>query len=218
MSWKRQGFYVLLIAAAVSPAFVPQLLAFPYSAEIEGHRVYSETPIPPRLGALIVEANRRAATSPIAQAARHQPIFLTQGGWRWTWLTAQTRGSFAITRPISEAIVVNRSDPSRDLVMTRRDVAPETSLTRVLAHEMTHGAIRAHFGITADWKYPRWVREGYCDYVGGGTSLTDAEAARLMAKHEQHPALVYWQGEKRVAAELRRNGGSVDALFAGSRG
>jgi hypothetical protein len=39
-----------------------------------------------------------------------------------------------------------------------------------------------------------------------------------MARHQQHPALVYWQGQKRVAAELKRNGGSVDALFASSRG
>ena len=218
MSWKRQGVYVLLILAAVSPAFAPQLLAFPYSAEVEGHRVYSETPIPARFAALIAEADRRAAASPIAQTKRDQPIFLTRGGWRWTWLTGQTRGSFAITRPLTEAIVVNRSDPARDLVTTRRDVAPETSLTRVLAHEMTHGAIRAHFGLAADWKYPTWVREGYCDYVGGGTSLTDAEAAKLMARHQQHPALVYWQGQKRVGAELKRNGGSVDALFASSRG
>ena len=217
MSWQRQGAYILLIVG-VSPAFAPKLLAFPYSAEIEGHRVYSETPIPARLEALIVEADRRAAASPIAQAKRDQPIFLTQGGWRWTWLTAQVSGSFAITRPVTEAIVVNRSDPSRDLVFTRREVAGETSLTRVLAHEMTHGAIRAHFGLAADWKYPTWLREGYCDYVGGGTSLSDALASQLIAKHQDHPALVYWRGRKQVDAELKRNGGSVDALFAAHRG
>ena len=218
MNWKRQGLYALLILAGVSPAFAPRLLAFPYSAEIEGHQVYSESPIPARLNAIVAEADRRAAASPIAQAKRDQPIFLTQGGWRWTWLTAQIGGAFAITRPVTEAIVVNRSDAGRDLVFTKRDIAGETSLTRVLAHEMTHGAIREHFGLTADWKYPTWVREGYCDYVGGGTSLTDAEAAKLIARHEQHPALVYWQGQKRVAAELKRNGGLVDALFASSRG
>ncbi|HUP67790.1 MAG TPA: hypothetical protein VM145_06245 [Sphingomicrobium sp.] len=217
MNWKRQGLYLLVIALAVGPVYVPQLLAFPYSARVAGHRVWSEAPIPPRLGTLIHDADRRAAASAIATATRDQPIFLTDGGWRWTWLTLQMRSAFAITRPISEAIVVNRSDPERDLVMTKRDIAAQTSLRRVLAHEMTHGAIRAHFGVMADSRYPAWLREGYCDFISGGTSLTDAGAAQLLARRQQHPALVYWQGEKRVAAELKRNGGSVAALFAAHR-
>ena len=82
---------------------------------------------------------------------------------------------------------------------------------------MTHGLIRARFGITSDWRYPAWLREGYCDYVAGGGSLTDAEAARLLSTHHDHPALVYWQGRKRIEAELARNGASVDALFAAHR-
>jgi hypothetical protein len=51
--------------------------------------------------------------------------------------------------------------------------------------------------------------------VAGGGSLTDAEAANLIAAKEYPPALAYWRGRKTVEAELRRNGGSVDALFAG---
>jgi len=78
---------------------------------------------------------------------------------------------------------------------------------------MTHTAIRKHFGLFADRRYPTWLREGYCDYVAGGGSLTDAEAAALIKFDPRHAALVYWRGRKRVETELNQLGGSVDALF-----
>lgn len=83
---------------------------------------------------------------------------------------------------------------------------------------MTHGLIRRHFGLLADWRYPAWLREGYCDDVAGGGSLTDAAAASLLRDGQSVPALAYWQGRKRVERRMATNDGSVDRLFAeGSR-
>jgi hypothetical protein len=79
---------------------------------------------------------------------------------------------------------------------------------------MTHGAIRRHFGVLADARYPQWLREGYCDFVAGGGTLSDAEAITLSKANPRDPALAYWRGRQRVAAELSRNGGSVERLFA----
>ena len=154
-----------------------------------------------------------AARSPIAERERDQPIFLTDGGWRWTWLAATSRSAFALTRPVIETIVVNRGDQNADLVYRAAAVGGKRSLTGTLAHEMTHGAIRDHFGTFADFRYPAWLREGYCDYVSGGGSLTDAEAAMLQRTDPGHAALPYWRGRKQVETELARNQGSVDALF-----
>lgn len=214
MNWGRQAAWAAAALVICSPLVAPQLLAFPFAGKIRQHRVYSETPITPALARLVGAADVMASRSPIAQPVREQPIFLTQGGWRWALLALQNRAAFAITRAPMETIVVNRSDADRDLVFTKRAVAPQTSLARTLAHEMTHSAIRAHFGLAADWEYPAWLREGYCDYVGGGSSITDAEAHRLLTTDPHHPALPYWQGRRKVAALLTKNGGSVDALFA----
>lgn len=215
MNWRRQAAYAAAALALASPLFAPQLLAFPYSATIRKHRVYSEQPITASLQTVVAEADARVGRSALAGARESdQPIFLTDGGWRWALLALQSRDAFAVSRAPTEVIVVNRSDPDRDRIVTDRAIAPETSLARTLAHEMTHGAIRAHFGPLADWKYPVWVREGYCDYVGGASTLSDAEAAKLISARRDHPALPYWLGRKRVEAELQRNGGSVDALFA----
>ena len=214
MSWRRQALYVAAALLLFSPLEAPQLLAFPYVEQIGAHRVYSEMPIAPKLRAIVAAGDALAARSPIASSDAHQPIFLTKGGWRWTWLALTSRRAFAFSRPGSEVIVVNRSEPSSDTVFTDREVAGRRALSATIAHEMTHGAIRKHFGAAADWRYPAWLREGYCDFVAGGGSLSDAEARQLIANGSSHPALVYWQGRKRVEAELQRDGGSVDALFA----
>ena len=214
MNWRRQALYAAAALLFVLPLEAPQLLAFPYSRQIGPHRVYSEAPIATRLAAIIAEGDALAARSPIADRDAHQPIFLTSGRWRWAWLALTSSDAFALSRPGSEAIVVNRSEPDADVVTTARAVGGKRALSATIAHEMTHGAIRKHFGILADWRYPAWLREGYCDYVAHGGSLSDVEAQRLIAGGNDHPALVYWRGRKRVEAELDGTGLSVDALFA----
>ena len=214
MRWRRQALYGAAVIIFLSPVAAPQLLAFPYSAKLGQHRIYSETPISPHLSAIIGDADSRAATSPIGLPDARQPIFLTDGGWRWAWLALTSRSAFAISRPLFETIVVNRSDHSKDAVFRPAAVGGRRTLSGTLAHEMTHGAIRAHFGAMADFRYPAELREGYCDYVAGGGSLSDEEAAQLVKSDPGHPALKYWRGRKRIEADLKRNGGNVDALFA----
>jgi len=198
----------------LSPVAAPQLLAFPYSTTIGQHRVYSEAPIDPALAKIVGQADAMAEKSPLAASRKpNQPIFLTSGGWRFIWLSGGTR-AFAVSRPLIETIVVNRSDPRHDVVENGSPIAGTRNLHGTLAHEMTHGLIRATFGAAADYRYPAELREGYCDYVAGGGSLTDAQARALVASHREVPALTYWRGRKKVEAALAANHGNVDAMFA----
>jgi len=79
---------------------------------------------------------------------------------------------------------------------------------------MTHGSLRAHFGLATDGRYPTALVEGYCDYVAGGGSLTDAQALNLIAHKQHHPALPYWLGRKQIAADLAKPGITLDSVFA----
>jgi hypothetical protein len=124
---------------------------------------------------------------PIALPHATQHTFLTDGGWRWSVLALTSRTAFAFSRAPFETIVVNRSDPLNDNAFRPAEVGGARSLTGTLAHEMTHAAIRAHFGPFADFRYPAWLREGYCDYVAGGGSITDEEARVLMREHPDQP-------------------------------
>ncbi|MDQ3139260.1 MAG: hypothetical protein M3Q15_00845 [Pseudomonadota bacterium] len=207
----RDWLYVAVALLVASPIAAPQLLAFPYHAQVGRHAVYGEAPISAQI---IEQADELAAGSAIAERERDQPIFLTQGGWRWRWLGIGQWSAFAVSRPVVETIVVNRSHATVDKVVNGRSIAGSRSLSGTLAHEMTHGAIREHFGALADVRYPAWLREGYCDYVAGGGSLSDADARALIAGNRDVPALAYWRGRKRVEAALAANRGSVDALFA----
>jgi hypothetical protein len=209
---------ILGALVVLSPVAAPQLLAFPHSTTVGQHRVYSEAPIDPALAKIVAQADALASRSPLASSRKlDQPIFLTSGGWRWTWLSGG-RSVFAVSRPLVETIVINRSDVQRDAVENGSPIAGHRNLHGTLAHEMTHGLIRARFGATADWKYPAELREGYCDYVAGGGTLADAQAHALIASHREVPALLYWRGRKQVEAALAANHGNVEAMFANWRG
>jgi hypothetical protein len=206
---------VAAAAIAAAPILAPSLLAAPYNEQVGAHVVRSADPITPTVRAAIAEADRRVAGSPSGTfRAPDQPIFLTDGGWRWLWLSGNSRGAFAINRAVNDTIVVNRTDPATAITTNGASIAGERSLAGLVAHEMTHGSLRAHFGILTDFSYPAELREGYCDYVGGEASLDDAEAHWLQQHGIAHPALIYWSGRKRIMAEMARPGMTVDRLFA----
>lgn len=205
------GATLVLLA---SPLAAPQLLAFPYRAQSSIGTVWSDVPIDPlALDAVTSETRRLLAESPISEEDGTRSIFLTNGGWRWLWLANTSRGGFALTRPISAAVIVNASNLQSDRVTNEAAIAGERSLSAVLAHEFTHGDLRRHFGFVHMAMQPQWKVEGYADHIAQESSLSPEEAENLIARGESHPALIYFEGRQQVAAELEANGGSVEALF-----
>lgn len=203
---------VALFAILSSPLLAPELLAFPHVATSNGDTVYSVKPIDkPALDRVTRRANALVAESPLARPYEPRTIFLTDGGWRWSWLAVRNNAALALTRPGREAIIINTSDLSADGIAT---AFGQRTLSGVIAHEKCHGLERRRFGLSVDWRKPQWLREGYCDYVALESTLSDAQAQRLEMAREDARALTYWQGRRKVAAQLAANGGDVAALFA----
>ncbi|WP_073976966.1 hypothetical protein [Erythrobacter donghaensis] len=206
------GAPILLLA---SPLVAPQLLAFPHYAEAGDSQVWSETPIDQAaLDRVMARAEMLVSASPIAREHEPRRIFLTDGSWRWLWLANIHRGTFALTRFAGQNLVVNRADLAADRITSNRRVGGSRQLSSVLAHEITHGVLLHHFGAIALFGQPRWKVEGYCDHIAQESALTADDVARLEARGERHPALLYFRGRKRVEAALAANGGSVEALFS----
>lgn len=202
---------------AVSVFFMPQLLLFPYHRVVGGVSLYSEAPLTDEAAGVVRRSEARLRASALfTRDETFKPIFLTDGGWRWKALSLGAGGAFGLTRPSTEAVVVNRSDFRSDRVWNGSSVAGERSLSGVIAHERTHTLIRRRFGVLADRAYPAWVREGYCDFVAGSSTLSDQQAAALRADNARLPALIYYDARQRVAVALASNGGSVRGLFEGS--
>lgn len=204
----RFALYLVLAVAAV-PVVMPQALAFPYHATSRGSEFWSEQPLDrPQLDAVVVRAAKLVQQSPLASGNERRHIFLTDGGWRWRWLSLGSGGAYGLTRPLVEAVIINRSDLATDAVHGGR-----RTLSGTLAHETCHGMSRRHFGLGVTLK-PTWLTEGYCDYVAQESNLSDTEAAGLRRANPTRRALIYYDGRRRVAAILAANGGNVDALFA----
>ncbi|MEQ1687721.1 MAG: hypothetical protein ABL874_04025 [Sphingopyxis sp.] len=198
----------------------PQLLAFPHVATIGTTRVYAETPIDEaRMAAILHAADARLAASPLYDEPVGTRVFLTDGGWRWRALALNTSGAFALTRSfssaLSDAVIIGRHSITQNHVYNSQTIGGVRRLSDIIAHERTHIMMERSIGWLADKRLPRWKREGYADYVAGSSSLSAGDVARLRAQGAEHPALLYYEGRRRVAAALATNGGDVGALLLG---
>lgn len=202
----------LVLGLLMAVNYVPELLAFPYKAEVRGVTIRAMQPIGPAIEGELARADLLDAQSPIG-GVRSTRLFLTDGGWRWTLLALQAHGAFALTRPLSGAVVINRSDIASDSVWNGAAVAGHRTLSGVIAHETVHLMLVHRYGLRV-LGFPHWKVEGYADHVAQESSLSDSEAARLKATGQSVPALAYYDGRKRVKAALA-SGQSVDQLFRG---
>lgn len=214
--WRRiavRAAIGLALALAVV-IYTPWLLAFPYRTQLGEITIYSVEKPSPALTGVIARGLARVSASGIAAPLDARSVYLTDGGWRWWLLSLQSHGAFAVTRPFSSNIVVNRSSIDGDGVWNGAAVAGHRTLTGTIAHESTHLLIYRRYGVLSAVRFAGWKVEGYCDHVAQESSLNAAEAARLRAQDLSPPALAYFEGRQRVEAELAK-GVSVDALMAG---
>jgi hypothetical protein len=219
--WRRsravrigQWALVLLVALLGTATAAPQLLAWPYSAEIGHTLVYSERPIPPQMRSVLARSDALVARSPLAEPGLERRLFLTDGGWRWDLLALTSRGAFALRRPWRDAIVVNASDIAADRVENGAPVGGVRSLSGVIAHETSHILVAHRLGEWRALMLPGWKSEGYADYVARESSLGDGDYARLRANGARREAMFYYEARRRVAAALARNGGDVARFFS----
>ena len=109
-----------VLFTSMAPRFFPWLLAFPYHAQAGQFEFWSEAPInQPRLDAIAADAVRRLQTSPLYVAPEVRRVYLTSGGWRWTWLALKMSDAFAFAPPVTGVIVINRNSIDQDRKSTR---------------------------------------------------------------------------------------------------
>ena len=200
----------------IASVFHPPLLLFPHMRMVGTTPVFSESPIPDEIEGVVGRADSLVRTSPLfTPDVLERPVYLTNGGFRWRLLTLGST-ALALSRPVVETVVVNRSNVVTDEVWYSGDPAPARDLSGVIAHERTHALIRQRFGSFSHHYYPTWVVEGYSDHVSGWRSMSDETASQLIAKGQRTPGLFFYERSKRVERELEANDGSVDGLFRSS--
>lgn len=135
--WKWvNAFTAILGLAFISPLFAPQLLAFPHQQMLGDTAIYSDTPITSELANILEQSDALLRQSAIFTPDYDKTVVLTNGGWRWSWLSLGNSDAFAL----------NRTDIDGNKVYNGSEVGGARSLSSLVAHERTHALIRQHFG------------------------------------------------------------------------
>ena len=210
--------YLLIVIAT---AYV-LLLMFPeplfaHQVSYKNFKVYSQTPLDQNVYAVLDKVDSRLAISEINNSEIKPKIFLVSGFRLYSFLSLYIGGnSFAKGYPMlpTTNLFINKSDLAKDLVFRNAPTNSERSLSGVIAHEVTHFLVRKRFGYWRNLTMPVWKKEGYAEYVAGGSTLPYETGVRMW---KQNPAdgtgYQYFKYYMLVKYLLEHDRLSVDELF-----
>ena len=179
----RTGRYLLpsLAAAYLLLLCFPQVL-FAHEISYKNFTVYSREPLDGSVYAMLDKVETRLATSPLNTPEVKPKILLTGSQRLYSTLSLYIGGnSFGKGLPMlpTSNVFINDADVNRDLVFREAPTNNQRSLSGVVAHEVTHLLIKNKFGYVKNITMPAWKKEGYCEYVAGGSTLDHDSGVRL---------------------------------------
>jgi len=165
----------------------PQVL-FAHESSYKNFSVYSREPLEGDLHAVIDQVEAKLSASGINTDQVKPRVFLTNSHTLYAALSLYIGGnSFGKGYPLlpTENIFINKADLAKDLVYRNSPTNNQRTLSGVIAHETTHLLIRKRFGYWKNLSFPVWKREGFCEYVAGGSTLSYEEGVRMWKQNPQ---------------------------------
>jgi len=166
--------YVLLLC-------FPQVL-FAHVVSYRNFTIYSRQPLDQNVYAILDKVESRLNASQINSQDIKPRVFLTNSFGLYSslslFLGSNSFGKGFATLP-TDNVFINKSDPANDLVLRNAPSNRERSLSGVIAHEITHLLIRKRFGYWRNLTMPTWKKEGYAEYVAGGSTLSYETGVKL---------------------------------------
>ena len=183
----RYVFFSLAAAYVLLLCF-PQVL-FAHQVTYKNFTVYSREPLDQNVYAMLDKVEARLATSAINNTQVRPKIFLTNSQKLYSALSlyigANSFGKGFGILPTNN-VFINDADVAKDLVFRKAPSFNQRSLSEVVAHEVTHLLVREKFGYVKNVTSPAWKREGYAEYVSGGTTIDYATGANLWKANPQN--------------------------------
>ena len=201
--------YVLLLC-------FPQVL-FGHQVSSGNLTVYSRQPLNQDMNTILDRVQQRLATSPINSADVKPKIFLTNSVRFYSFLSLYVgdnsfgKGYAALN---TNNVFINKSDTASDLVFRNAPAHNQRSLSGVVAHEITHLLIRKRYGYWRNLTMATWKKEGYAEYVAGGSTLDYETGVRMWkANPRDGTGYQYFKYYMLVKYLLEHEKLSVDDLF-----
>jgi len=214
----RTGRYLFLALAAAYLLLLsyPQVL-FAHQVSYKNFTVYSREPLDQSVYAMLDKVETRLATSALNTPDVKPKIFLTNSKNLYSLLSLyigdNSFGKGFGVLPTSN-VFINEANVGQDLVFRKAQANNQRSLSGVVSHEVTHLLIRNKFGYLKNFTMPVWKREGYCEYVSGGSTLDYETGVRLWkAKPQDGTGYQYFKYYMMVKYMLETEKLTVEELF-----
>jgi hypothetical protein len=178
---------------------------------------HSTAPLPPEATRLAQEVTAAFIASPLGLPSHDVDVWLVDEGWPVSVFFAGSPGASGLTYPVTSTrnVFLRHADiPQNRLVRGTLTVSPPRTLSYYLIHEITHLMVAERVGALRIVRMPRWVNEGFADYVALGPA--PPQLVRLAGSGAPLPASVwgtYAQERVCVTLALTRLSGDLDALF-----
>lgn len=211
----RYAFFGFVLAYLLLLSF-PQVL-FAHQISYKNFRVYSREPLGQDAFAVLDRVETRLAQSEIYNTDVKPKIFLVNSHGLYSLLSLHLGGNsfgkgFALLPTAN--VFINKADLARDLVFRKAQENTSRSLSGVVSHEITHLLIRKRFGYWRNLTIPSWKKEGYCEYVSGGSTLSyDEGVRRWKANPNNDTGYQYFKFDMLVTYSLETEKMTVDELF-----
>ena len=179
--------FLSLAAAYMLLLIFPQLL-FAHHLSYKNFTVYSREALDQNAQAVLDRVEHRLSTSPLNTPDVKPKIFLTNSHRLYWFLSLYIGGnSFGKGFPLlpTSNVFINRADLGQDLVFRKAPTNNQRSLSGVMSHEVTHLLIKNRFGYVRNVMMPAWKKEGYSEYVAGGSTLDYESGVRLWKANPQ---------------------------------
>lgn len=207
---------ILASAAFILLLSFPQLL-FAHEVSYNSFKIYSQQPIDPGVTAVLDKVQARLESSPLKNDEVKPRVFLINNFRVYSMLSLYLGGnSFGKGYPMlpTDNIFMNKSDVSKDLVFRNAPANSERSLSGVIAHETTHLLIRKRYGYFGNLTMPTWKKEGYAEYIAGGSTLSYETGVKMWKENPKDgTGYQYFKYYMLVKYLLEQEKISVDDLF-----
>jgi hypothetical protein len=177
---------IALASAALFVAYAALLCApqplFPFTVRADSLVLRSDRLFSEAAGRQVLElAERKLARSPLYSDRPGYSVFICNSRWRQMLFFNKDYGVGGVAQyPVTPHVFLRDARIEDDRLVSPRGspILGDRTLDYFVAHEITHQLTGRALGPLRFYKLPRWVREGYADYVGKGNSFDYDEAKR----------------------------------------
>jgi hypothetical protein len=164
------GTALILVALYLVTICYPEPL-FPYLVRDHNLLLYSTGPLPADTAMLVKEVQARLAASAAYNDTLQQRVFICGTAEEFAFFANFAVKSSGLTYVyLNHNIFLRPSDIGHNQLTNYSGyrVMDDRTLVYYISHEVTHSLTVSYIGASGYHNLPKWIREGYADYIGKG--------------------------------------------------